>query len=352
MVRKMLEIIENKNPKEKPNQSLCEAYLFVNSNLFGRFPLLIYPDEDFKHDKKKMYPITIHSIWFLDIESKRSIEQIELEYSGKIYFAEKFRLKSKIKNSHLGNSEDQCYPEDLVFFVVLPIEFREFGHDLLKKLINGILTNFEFSLYYLIESETAKKLKSIPTEAKQKLDKNKKLKNEIKKFIKKVCVEFASNIIEQKNANLLNQKKALSYFSLKDVDISYILSYQEDGTPSIIKIFKKDNEAETIEPIQNPIEILNLNIDANGKELEILIKNQSKIMLNEVVVKLIHVEEFFEKEIMKEHIELWLPEEEILIISPIVPKMNEYLFLSIENENKERIFVKKIDFNMIKDITH
>ena len=45
-------------------------------------PLLIYPHDKHKDDKKYMRPIKYHSIWFLPVDEQEALDHIDLEYKG------------------------------------------------------------------------------------------------------------------------------------------------------------------------------------------------------------------------------------------------------------------------------
>jgi len=346
----LLELVDNENIKRELTRNLCEIFLFYNSDTIGRIPILIYPSEEIKYDKEKMYIINIHTVWFIDLENGLSSEHTELEYGDKIYFAEKYKLKSRIKQLNYSDSEEKYFFGEIIIIVVVPINFTILGRDLLKLLSEGIISHFEFSIYYLIESEMLKSEKIKTAKIMDKIGKGEKIKNQIKILINNSYDKIFSNIIEQKSATIIKEQKAISYCSFRDLDVNYIISYLEDGTQSIIKVFKPNKYFKEKGSIQDRIEILSLNVEENGRELEILVQNQYKVILNEVLVKIIHVKEFFEEEIMNERVDFWTPQEEILIISPIIPTLNEYIFLILENQNNERIFEKKINCHSINKI--
>jgi hypothetical protein len=80
------------------------------------------------------------------------------------------------------------------------------------------------------------------------------------------------------------------------------------------------------------------------------VQNNTNSELHEISVKITHVKEFFEKEIMNQTIDFWFPGEELLFISPIIPHIEEYLIFIIEEENKKKLLSKKIDINLLNKV--
>ena len=78
-----------------------------------------------------------------------------------------------------------------------------------------------------------------------------------------------------------------------------------------------------------------------------MVHNKTDKEYNDVRVKITHVKEFFEKEVMDQIIDIWFPQEDLLFISPILPTITEYLFFIIDDKNKERLLSKKIDTNLL-----
>ena len=81
--------------KKDPFKGLYELYLLVFDKTRGKVPLFIYPDDNIKIDKKKMRPINIHTIWWMDMKDQAVIDHVDLEYREKIYLARKFLTLSK-----------------------------------------------------------------------------------------------------------------------------------------------------------------------------------------------------------------------------------------------------------------
>jgi len=94
--------------------------------------------------------------------------------------------------------------------------------------------------------------------------------------------------------------------------------------------------------------ILKINIIEDSQELEILVQNNSLEEVKGIIVKINHLKEYFEKEIMIETIENWFPQEELVFISPIIPHIDEYIFFIIDEVSNEKLLSKRIDLNLLK----
>ena len=95
--------------------------------------------------------------------------------------------------------------------------------------------------------------------------------------------------------------------------------------------------------------IKTVNIMEDSQELEILTQNNSNNEFHNILIKITNVKEYFEKEIMSEHIDIWFPEEKLVFVSPIISHINEYLFFIIDEKTKERLISKRIDLNLLKN---
>ena len=75
--------------------------------------------------------------------------------------------------------------------------------------------------------------------------------------------------------------------------------------------------------------------------------------MNNITIKISHVKEFFEKEIMDQKVDSWESGEELLFTINIIPHIEEYLFFIIEEDyegKRQRLVSKKIDINTINKI--
>jgi len=303
--------------EKKPFEDLIEIYLLYLDETRGNITFLIYPDESIKNNKERMRPIKIHSVWWTDMEDQAVMNHIDLEYGNRTYLARKFLTLSKRNQHRIGTDFDT--PETITIILALPSHIYIFGEDLLNQLTVNIIKNFEGKLFKLIESEIAKEeiIKSDKIIETIKIGED--VKQKLKNLIVNTCKDFYSSVIKEDNKNSIELQKAISYFSLKGIDSS-----DERKSFSKIKVFEPK-------------------IGDNNNEFEIIVQNNSQKEYNNLSIKITYLKEFLETEIMNYPIDKWLPEEELLFISPIIPNVNEYhLFIEYK---KNQCFSKKIDLN-------
>ncbi|MHA1291602.1 MAG: hypothetical protein ACTSQJ_02910 [Promethearchaeota archaeon] len=342
----------NHNSKEKDLvEDLCVVYILYFDEEKGHVPLLIYPSEEYKNNKKYMRPIKYHSIWFLPIEENgRGLDHIDLEYKGYTFFGKKFLTKSKREKRRAGLNIET--PETIVIIVSLPNDLDIFGDELIHKLTQEIRDKFEDKLFEVIECEVAKDSIIKTPKIKECIEKGTKIKVHLRELIEKTTKEYFSKVIKKRSdMDSIRKQKAISYLTLKGFEFSHLSSRGEKEDFSGIKLFDpKKNKVDSL-TFNQPLSISNINFIEDSRELEILVKNNTKKELDNIAIKIMHVKDFFEKEIMNQIVDVWYPNEELLFISPVIPHINEYLFFIIEEKNeKKKILSRKIDLNTISKI--
>ncbi|MFX1446373.1 MAG: hypothetical protein ACFFHV_23505 [Promethearchaeota archaeon] len=341
----MFEKKNEKNGEQCLFVGLCEIYLLFYDEIRGHVPLLVYPDESIKDDEEKMRPINYHSIWFLNKKENADNINIDLEYGDKTYFATKLYLSSKRKKRRAGLNEDS--PEIIVIMVALPTDMNIFGDDLLDKMNSNIITNFKDSISQIILSEIEKSeltnFNLASPQIKKVIQDGDIAKEKIRNGIKNACMDYFSSVIKQKDSSSIKKQKAISYLSLKGIDINYVVSNDENVNFSDMKLFDQSKKPDQIFEIKTPFEISNVCIVKETNELEIMVKNKKEVEFNNLLIKIAHIKDYFERQILDHSIESWYPNENILFTLPLLPQKNEYLFLTIENSHKTKYLSKKIE---------
>lgn len=335
------------DPKRKKFlEELCVVYVLYFDEALGHMPLIIYPIEGdrLKDNKKFMRPIKYHPIWFLDVEEQSALDHIDLDFKNFIFFGKKFLMKSERKKKRMGLQEDT--PEVVVVIVSLPKEIDMFGDDLIREMTEGIQKKFEDKLYKIIESENAKKQIIKTEKLKEIINEGIQIKDNLYNLIEKVSNDYFSKVIKTVDGSSIRQQKAISYLSLKGINISSI--GRGDASFSGVKLFDK-NEISMDYTFKKPFEILNIDVVEDSNEIEIIIQNKTQEEKKNLFIKITHVKDFFEKELLTQDIDSWFPEEELLFIFPIMPKIDEYLFFIIDKSNNEKILSKRIFVNQIQD---
>lgn len=331
---------------ERALEELCYVYILYFDEERGHMPLLMYPDDELRKDKEFMRPIKYHPVWFLEIEESEALDHIDLEFKGYTFFGKKFLAKSEREKRRAGL--DETTPETIVIIISVPNDLNIFGDELLKQLIQIIEEQYQDNLNDLIECELARDEVIKTPQVKKCIEKGDKIKKEMKNVIRNNLKQFFSSVIKERDATSIRKQKAVSFLALKGYDVSYILDKQ-DSSFSNIKIFDPDKQTEEGLQLGLPFRVVDIFISEDSDELEILVKNNTEKEFEEIVARITHVKEFFEKEIMNQKIDTWFPKEELLFISPIIPHINEYLFFLIEEEDNQKLLTKKINIDLLKE---
>jgi len=327
----------------------CYVYVLCFDEAKGHMPLLIYPSEVYKDDKHFMRPIKYHPIWFLKVKDQDALDHVDVEYKGYTFLGKKFLTASTRKKKRAGLEEET--PETIVIIVSLPNDLVIFGDELVRLMTQEINDNFKDKFSDLIEYFDAKDEIIKTPKVKAQIDAGIKIRADLRELIDKINTDFFDNAIKHSDRLSIKKQKALSFLALKGIKVSSINPIDGDSTFSDVGLFNASKSEKTeILAMNNPFKIVDINIIEDSNEIEIIVVNDTKEEKTNINVKINHVEDFFEKEIFSETVEEWYPEEEILFISPIIPHINEYIFIIIEVNNSKKLLTKKIDIKNLKKI--
>ncbi|MFX1418943.1 MAG: hypothetical protein ACFE9N_08505 [Promethearchaeota archaeon] len=339
--------IVEKNPKE----DLCIVYVLYFDEKKGQIPLLMYPDDRLRNDKRYMRPINFHPVWFLETEE---LDHIDLEYKGYTFFGKKIQTTSKRKKRRAGLEEET--PETIVIIVSLPSELDIFGDELVKRLTEELRDQFEDKLYEVIESEIASDTVIKTPKIQESISEGKKIKVFMRQLIDKTIKDYFLRAIERRSESpSLKTQKAISYFSLKGFEFSPLSSLKGERGISNLEFFDKTKNADSRFTSKPTLLVTHLNFIENSQEIEITVQNNTFEELKDISIIITHVKEYFEKEVMNQDVDLWFPQEELLFVCPIVPHINEYLLaikMKNDSEKIENILTHRIDLNKINKISN
>ncbi|TFG21692.1 MAG: hypothetical protein EU533_05120, partial [Promethearchaeota archaeon] len=230
----MADLFDDDSVNESKLEDLCVVYILYFDEERGHVPLLIYPSEKYKNDKKYMRPIKYHSIWFLDIDDESGLDHIDLEYKGYTFFGKKYRTKSKRVKRRAGLEEET--PETIVIIVSLPNDIDIFGDELIRELSEKIISQFEEKLFIIIECEIAKDAVIKTPNIKQCIESGTKVKVLLRQLIETQTKEYFKRVLKkQSDADPMKKQKAISYLTLKGYEFSH-LSKGGESTFSDIKL--------------------------------------------------------------------------------------------------------------------
>jgi len=342
------EFFSSSSADKNPFEELAVVYVLYFDEARGHLPLLIYPDDRYKDDKNFMRPIKYHPIWFLSIDEQEVLDHIDLEFKGYTFFGKKFLTTSKRIKRRAGLEEDT--PETIILIVSLPNNLEIFGDYLIKQLTEEIRENFESKLFEIIESEIGKDEIIKSPKIKKMIENGNIIKEELRELIHKICTNFFSSVIKESDSSSIKMQKAISYLALKGIDVGHIESEDYKDSFSSIQLFDPTSVSEPRYIKKGSFSIIKINIIEDSQEIEILVRNNKETKMNDLNLKITHVKEYFEKEVMNEHIDVWFPKEILLFISPIIPHINEYLLIIMQAQNKERLLSQRINLDLLKKI--
>ena len=325
-------------------EDLCEIYLLYFDEVIGHVFLLTCPETVNTLDTTKRNIIMHHPIWFLDFEDETTINRIDLEYNGVMYFARKFLVVSERLKKRSGSTKD--LHDTIIVIISLSAELDIFGGELLTLLTNSLMSEFNDIFYELIESEIAR-LEIIKSKAVlEQIEKGEKIKKEIRQVINSVCKRYFSSVIRQTDATSIKLQKAISYLIFKGIDIDHIVRESSDKEFSNIRLFDYEKIRKVELEAKEKFELMSINSMIEEQEFEILIKNIHDKPLNNLRVRITYIQDFFEKEILNERIEQCLPNEELLLIAPIPEKINEFVLTINKDLTKKKLYTRNIKLDL------
>ncbi|MFX0081116.1 MAG: hypothetical protein ACFE94_05125 [Candidatus Hodarchaeota archaeon] len=341
--------IFNGSVDKNPNEDLCVVYVLYFDEKKGQIPLLMYPDDRLRNDKRYMRPVNYHPVWFLETAE---LDHIDLEYKGYTFFGKKFLVKSKRQKRRAGLELET--PETIVIIVSLPIELEIFGDELIRKLADEIRSKFEDQFFEVIESEIASENVIKSPKVQERITKGKKIKVFMRELIDTTIRNYFSNAIQKKtDSPSFKTQKAISYFALKGFDFSPLGNLRREEPFSNIELFDPTKQANEGISTAFPVSINHINFIENSQEIEVTVQNNTDKELQNISITITHVKEFFEKEVMNQEVDFWFSQEELLFVSPIVPHIDEYLFSinqQVDGGDDIKILTQRIDLKLINKI--
>ncbi|MFX0012366.1 MAG: hypothetical protein ACFE9R_18785 [Candidatus Hermodarchaeota archaeon] len=341
----MAELFDSSSEKN-PFEDLAIVYVMYFDEAQGHMPLLIYPDDNYRNNKTFMRPIKYHPIWFLSLDESDALDHIDLEFKGYTFFGKKFLTRSKREKRRAGLEEET--PETIVVILSLPDNIELFGDGLIRLLTQNIRDKYESKLFEIIDSEILKQeLIKSPT-VKKRIEKGESFKKELRTEIEVSTNTFFSDVIKNSDTTSIRMQKAIAYLAFKGIDVSHLDGKDYNGTFSNIQLFDPSVQGEVNFVDKKPFIILKINIIEDSQELEILVQNNSLHTIKGTIVKINHLKEYFEKEVMIETIDSWEAQEELVFISPIIPYVDDYLFFIIDEVSNEKLLSKRIDLKLLE----
>ena len=183
---------------------------------------------------------------------------------------------------------------------------------------------------------------------KKRIEKGQSIKKELNNQIETTTNKFFSDVIKNSDSTSIRMQKAIAYLAFKGIDVSHIDSKDYNGSFSNIQLFDPSKKGEVNFVDKKPFVILKINIIEDSQELEILVQNNSLNAIKGTIVRINHLKEYFEKEVMIETIDVWDAQEELVFVSPIIQYIDEYIFFIIDEVTNEKLLSKRIDLKLLK----
>lgn len=341
----MADLFDSSSVK-RPFEDLAVVYVMYFDEAQGHMPLLIYPDDQYRNNKKFMRPIKYHPIWFLTLDESDALDHIDLEFKGLTFFGKKFLTHSKRQKRRAGLEEET--PETIVVILSLPDKIELFGDELIRLLTQAVQDKYKNKLFEIIDSEILKGEVIKSPKIKDRIEEGESIKKELRTEIETTTNKFFSDVIKNSDTTSIRMQKAIAYLAFKGIDVSHIYGKDYNGTFSNIQLFDPSLKGEVNFVDKKPFMILKINIIEDSQELEILVQNNSLHAIKGTVVKINHLKEYFEKEVMIETIDVWDAQEELVFISPIIPYIDDYIFFIIDEVTNEKLLSKRIDLKLLK----
>ncbi|MFX1289063.1 MAG: hypothetical protein ACFFFY_10965 [Promethearchaeota archaeon] len=341
----MAELFDS-SPDKNPYEELAVVYVMYFDEAQGHMPLLIYPVDQYKRNKAFMRPIRYHPIWFLSLDESDALDHIDLEFKGYTFFGKKFLTRSQREKRRAGLEEET--PETIVIILSLPKNIELFGDELIRLLTQEIRDKYENKLFEIIDSEILKEEVIKSPKIKKRIERGESIKKELRSEIEAIINKFFSNVVKNSDTTSIRMQKAIAYLAFKGIDVSHIEGKDYNGSFSNIQLFDPNIKGEVNFTDKKPFIILKINIIEDSQELEILVQNNSLQAIKGIVVRINHLKEYFEKEVMIETIDFWGAQEELVFISPIIQYIDEYIFFIIDEITNEKLLSKRIDLKLLE----
>ncbi len=321
---------------ENPLKVLYEIFLAYFDEELGHLPLFTYP-ANLKEDKNECRIIAIHSIWFLDIETQKDLEHVDLEYSGRNYLATKFTAKSSREKARSGLTTET--PETFVLITSVPIHLTPFGTNMLNTIYQKIQA-VKDELYILIKKELAAEKPIKGQKDKENIKKGAKIEAKLLEICEQSIPDITPDLLKS-ITNVENvDHENLAFLLLDDLHLLEPGAREFDASQAEPKV--EPPEPRESEVFKRKIGITNISLMDNDQKLKITVKNIAGRDLNNITIRITHIQEFFEAASWNTTIDVWYANEELVFQYPrIISENSDEYMLRIEDQ-EGKLLVKKI----------
>ena len=327
-------------------ERFCVVYLAYFDEARGHQLLLVHPpelkdDEEFLQNESKT--IFIHSIWWMSVELQEELSHVDLEFGGRNYLAKKFHAPSERKKKRSGM--DETTPETIVLILNIPINLNPFGGELLNRLYARLTEKYisDFSTDIKKSICEAKIIKS--PKDKQSCIEGEKILSRMTTTIRDILKEYGKEL-EVNIGGEGEKQKALAYLLYQDIKkrpqprTDKDLFFEDTKTKSVIDISSI---------LHDKIKLENATLLKNENKINLSLVNVSNEDIENCVVSIAYVEDFFEKYFYDVDIDFWFEGEELNFQFERVSKKIKEEYLITVKQDANVIFQQKIQSNKLKE---
>ena len=325
-------------------KGIYEIFLAYFNEELGHLILFTYPPS-LKADEDECHVISIHSIWWLNTETQKDLEHVDLECGGRTYLATKFTAKSYREKRRSGLTTET--PETFVLITSVPVNLTHLGTNMLTILFQKI-QEIKDELYLLIEKEIAciKVIKTL--KEKESIEKG----AEVEAKLLKICEESIPEVTPDVLKALTNVENAdqenLAFLLLEDLHLLEESTTREREFDATQEPQIAPPSASESEVFKRKIEIKSISLMDDDRKLKITVKNISGQNLGNIMIRITQIKEFFEAAAWQTTIDTWFTNEELIFQYPrIIGEDNDEYMLRIE-DTTGKLLAKKITCHNFK----
>jgi hypothetical protein len=333
--------LKNEPPSLK---GIYEIFLAYFNEELGHLILFTYPPS-LKTDEEECRVISIHSIWWLNTETQKDLQHVDLECGGRTYLATKYTAKSFREKKRSGLTTET--PETFVLITSVPNNLTHLGTNMLRTLFERI-QDIKDELYLLIEKEiTCVKIIKNPSD-KEIIKKGAELEAKLLKICEESIPKLTPDELNALTKVETPDQENLAFLLLEDLHLLESPHEREFDVmpPSLSEIAPPD--ARETEVFKKKIEIESISLMDDDRKLKITVKNVSGQNLENLTIRITQLKEFFEAAAWQTTIDIWFTDEELIFQYPrIIGEDNDEYMLRIENTTG-KLLAKKITCHNFK----
>nr|MDO8116782.1 hypothetical protein [Candidatus Sigynarchaeota archaeon] len=340
---------QQRTPGENGNgvnlERFCIVYLAYFDEARGHQLLLVHPSElkdDVEFLQQESKTVFIHSIWWMSVDLQAELSHVDLEFGGRNYLAKKFTAPSHRPKKRSGMDEDT--PETIVLFLNIPISLNPFGGEILNKLYVALTSAFKDDFSLAIEKTIcdAKIIKS--PKDKETCLAGQSILDRMAATIQATLTGYAKQL-EVSTSPDGGKQKALAYLLYQDI------KKRPQPAPPANTFFEPATQPAIVDlgaSLHAKVKLVDASFYKDQNNVNISLVNIANCDLDNCVVSIAYIEEFFERYFYDVNIDCWFEGEELSFQFECIGKkiLDEYM-ITVKQAEKT-IFQQKIHTNKLR----